>query len=186
MLPAVASPTSKTTTNWPTSGAKTTRARFTTNTIAQREPKRRRRDTVRVPGVGGQTFRLPRPGVPWWQSASLFSTPETTMSVGSGRQQTPVTPTYRVVTSREMGRGRPGSASAPCQTPCGVFLPGRLQRPYMKSTRKGLRDGELYKDNYERLNCTDCEMTLKKVNDPDEVFSVRTCPECGREWKELR
>jgi predicted RNA-binding Zn-ribbon protein involved in translation (DUF1610 family) len=56
----------------------------------------------------------------------------------------------------------------------------------MKSTRKGLRDGELYKDNYERLNCTDCEMTLKKVNDPDEVFSIRTCPECGRQWKELR
>jgi ribosomal protein S27AE len=56
----------------------------------------------------------------------------------------------------------------------------------MKSTRKGLRDGELMKDTYERLNCAACEKTLKKKNDPDEVFSVRTCPECGSEWKELR
>jgi ssDNA-binding Zn-finger/Zn-ribbon topoisomerase 1 len=56
----------------------------------------------------------------------------------------------------------------------------------MKSTRKGLRDGDLYKDNYERLNCSECEKTLKKKNDPEEVFSVRTCPECGQQWKELR
>jgi hypothetical protein len=56
----------------------------------------------------------------------------------------------------------------------------------MKSTRKGLRDGELMKDTYERLNCAACEKTLKKKNDPDEVFSVRTCPECESEWKELR
>ena len=56
----------------------------------------------------------------------------------------------------------------------------------MDSTRKGLRKGDLYKDNYERLKCSTCEKTLKKKNDPDEVFSVRTCPECGTEWKELR
>lgn len=56
----------------------------------------------------------------------------------------------------------------------------------MKSTRKGLRDGDLYKDNYERLKCGRCEITLKKENDPDEVFAVRTCPECHTEWKELR
>ncbi|MFB6155511.1 MAG: HVO_0758 family zinc finger protein [Haloferacaceae archaeon] len=56
----------------------------------------------------------------------------------------------------------------------------------MKSTRKGLRDGELFKDTYERLTCSNCEKTLKKKNDPNEVYSVRTCPECGTEWKELR
>ncbi|GAA0506169.1 hypothetical protein SAMN04488066_101134 [Halorubrum aquaticum] len=56
----------------------------------------------------------------------------------------------------------------------------------MKSTRKALRDGDLFKDTYERLNCAACEKVLKKKNDPDEVFSVRTCPECGAEFKELR
>ena len=56
----------------------------------------------------------------------------------------------------------------------------------MKSTRKGLRDGELYKDNYGRIACTECEITLKKESDPDEVFSIRTCPDCGETWKELR
>lgn len=56
----------------------------------------------------------------------------------------------------------------------------------MESTRKGIREGELYKDTYERLTCNDCEKSLKTANDPDEVFTVRTCPECGREWKELR
>jgi len=56
----------------------------------------------------------------------------------------------------------------------------------MKSTRKGLRDGELFKDNYERIKCKSCDQTLKKKNDPAEVFSVRTCPDCGAEWKELR
>lgn len=55
----------------------------------------------------------------------------------------------------------------------------------MKSTRKGLRANELYKDNYERLNCTECEVTLKKENSDDEVFALRTCPECGKAWKEL-
>ncbi|SFR37788.1 HVO_0758 family zinc finger protein [Halogeometricum limi] len=55
----------------------------------------------------------------------------------------------------------------------------------MKTTRKGLRDGELEKDTYGRLSCTDCGEALKKTNDPDEVFSLRTCPECATEWKEL-
>lgn len=68
----------------------------------------------------------------------------------------------------------------------GVFIPTPDQRRIMKSTRKALRDGDLYKDTYERLNCAACEMVLKKQNDPDEVFSVRICPECGTEYKELR
>jgi len=65
------------------------------------------------------------------------------------------------------------------------FFPAPAQFGAMQSTRKGLRDGKLYKDTYERLACSECESTLKKVNDPDEVFSVRTCPDCGAEWKEL-
>ncbi|WP_303646232.1 MULTISPECIES: HVO_0758 family zinc finger protein [unclassified Halorubrum] len=56
----------------------------------------------------------------------------------------------------------------------------------MKSTRKGLRDGDLFKNTYDRLNCSECETTLKKENDSDEVFSVRTCPECDIYFKELR
>ncbi len=67
-----------------------------------------------------------------------------------------------------------------------MFLSPPRQREHVKSTRKGLREGELQKDNYERLVCTDCGTSLAKENPPDEVFSVRTCSECGREWKELR
>ncbi|WP_197409769.1 HVO_0758 family zinc finger protein [Haloferax profundi] len=56
----------------------------------------------------------------------------------------------------------------------------------MKTTRKGLRDGELDKDTYGRLTCSTCGESLKKKNDPDEVFALRICPDCGTEWKELR
>ncbi|WP_435128089.1 HVO_0758 family zinc finger protein [Halobaculum sp. D14] len=56
----------------------------------------------------------------------------------------------------------------------------------MKSTRKGLRDGDLEKDNYERLVCADCGKSLKTENPPDEVYTIRRCPECGAEYKELR
>jgi predicted RNA-binding Zn-ribbon protein involved in translation (DUF1610 family) len=56
----------------------------------------------------------------------------------------------------------------------------------MRSVRKGLRDGELTKDTYERVTCAECGKTLKNRDDPDEVFSVRVCPECGTEWKDLR
>lgn len=56
----------------------------------------------------------------------------------------------------------------------------------MKTTRKGLRDGDLYKDTYERLTCSECEQSLSKQNPEDEVFAIRICPGCGRRWKELR
>lgn len=55
----------------------------------------------------------------------------------------------------------------------------------MQSTRKGLREGELSKDTYGRLNCAACEKTLATKNASDEVFTLRRCPDCGREWKEL-
>jgi peptide subunit release factor 1 (eRF1) len=55
----------------------------------------------------------------------------------------------------------------------------------MESTRKGLRSGDLDKDTYGRLNCTECDVHLDTKNDPDEVGRVRVCPECGQEWKEV-
>ena len=53
----------------------------------------------------------------------------------------------------------------------------------MKSVRKGLRSGELEKDVYERLNCAACEEELTTRNDPDEIGTVRACPEGGKEGK---
>jgi len=55
----------------------------------------------------------------------------------------------------------------------------------MESVRKGLRSGNIEKDNYERLSCTACGENLSTNNDPSELGKVRTCPECGREWKEV-
>lgn len=55
----------------------------------------------------------------------------------------------------------------------------------MKSVRKGLRAGELEKDTYDRLVCAECEENLKTENDPDEVGSVRVCPECGKRWQQI-
>lgn len=52
--------------------------------------------------------------------------------------------------------------------------------------RKALRKGEIEKDTYERLSCAECHATLKTKNDPSQVGSVRVCPDCGREWKELK
>lgn len=55
----------------------------------------------------------------------------------------------------------------------------------MESVRKGLRAGDLEKDNYGRLACVECGEELGTKNDPDEVGKVRVCPECEREWQEL-
>lgn len=55
----------------------------------------------------------------------------------------------------------------------------------MDSTRKGLRSGDLTKDTYERLACAECEETLDTENDPDELGSVRRCPNCGEAWKQI-
>ncbi|MBX0293463.1 HVO_0758 family zinc finger protein [Haloarcula nitratireducens] len=55
----------------------------------------------------------------------------------------------------------------------------------MDSVRKGLRAGDIEKDNYGRLSCTTCEESLATNNDPAEVGKVRVCPDCGSEWKEL-
>lgn len=55
----------------------------------------------------------------------------------------------------------------------------------MESIRKGLRAGDLEKDTYERLVCTDCGEQLATENDPDVVGKLRVCPECGVEWQQV-
>ncbi len=55
----------------------------------------------------------------------------------------------------------------------------------MDSVRKGLRSGDLEKDNYGRLTCVDCGEELATQNDPDEVGKVRVCPACDGEWQEI-
>jgi NAD-dependent SIR2 family protein deacetylase len=55
----------------------------------------------------------------------------------------------------------------------------------MDTVRQGLRGGDLEKDTYERLTCTHCEERLQTRNDPEEIGSVRFCPECEREWKQI-
>jgi len=55
----------------------------------------------------------------------------------------------------------------------------------MKSVRKGLRQGDIEKDTYGRLSCTRCGDSLKSHNDPDTIGTVRTCPTCDGEWKEI-
>lgn len=66
----------------------------------------------------------------------------------------------------------------------GFFIIAPVQAG-MKSVRKGLREGELERDTYERLRCGECEAVLETVNDPDEIGTVRTCPDCDRQWQEL-
>lgn len=55
----------------------------------------------------------------------------------------------------------------------------------MDSVRSGLRAGDLEKDNYGRLACTECEQELGTENDPDEIGKVRVCPECETKWQEM-
>jgi predicted RNA-binding Zn-ribbon protein involved in translation (DUF1610 family) len=56
----------------------------------------------------------------------------------------------------------------------------------MRSVRKALRDGELEKDTYDRLACSACGASLKTSDDPDVIGAIRTCPDCGREWQEIK
>ena len=55
----------------------------------------------------------------------------------------------------------------------------------MESVRKGLRAGKIQKDTYDRLSCASCGSQLKTQDDPGEVWTLRVCPECGREWRQL-
>lgn len=55
----------------------------------------------------------------------------------------------------------------------------------MDTVRQGIWADKIVKDTYERLVCADCDERLKTRNDPDELGSVRRCPECTREWKRI-
>jgi len=55
----------------------------------------------------------------------------------------------------------------------------------MESVRKALRAGQIDKDTYGRLECTQCEVQLGKKEDEDGVGSLHTCPECGRVWRRV-
>ncbi len=55
----------------------------------------------------------------------------------------------------------------------------------MRSVGKGLRNGELEKGLYDRLECVECDETLATREDPDVLGVVRVCPACGREWQEI-
>lgn len=67
----------------------------------------------------------------------------------------------------------------------GIVFPMGRQYTRMKSVRSALRNGEILKDNYERLSCANCEKNLKTENPPDELYQLKVCPECGRKWKQL-
>ncbi|MFB6069603.1 MAG: HVO_0758 family zinc finger protein [Halanaeroarchaeum sp.] len=56
----------------------------------------------------------------------------------------------------------------------------------MESVRKGLRNGDLERDTYDRLVCSECETSLKRRDDPDAVGTVRYCPNCGAEFEQIR
>jgi predicted RNA-binding Zn-ribbon protein involved in translation (DUF1610 family) len=55
----------------------------------------------------------------------------------------------------------------------------------MDSVRQGLRAGDIEKDTYERLTCTDCGEQLGTQNEPGEIGKVRVCPSCGDRWTEM-
>jgi hypothetical protein len=67
-----------------------------------------------------------------------------------------------------------------------VFFNARPLQPRMKSIRKALRDGDLEKDTYERIVCANCEKSLGRRNEPDEIGDIRVCPECGAEYKQIK
>ena len=56
----------------------------------------------------------------------------------------------------------------------------------MRSVRKGLRAGEIEKGAYDRLVCGTCGVSLKTRDEPDTLGVVRECPDCGREWQEIK
>lgn len=68
--------------------------------------------------------------------------------------------------------------------PVGLFRYA-CEAAHMETVRQGLRKGDIDKDTYERLVCGFCEEALKTRNPPDEVYKVRFCEECGREYRQI-
>lgn len=55
----------------------------------------------------------------------------------------------------------------------------------MESVRKGLRAGQIDKDTYGRLECSNCDVGLTKKEDVDGMGYLHTCPDCGRVWRRV-
>jgi hypothetical protein len=53
------------------------------------------------------------------------------------------------------------------------------------SISKGSRNGDIEKDSYKRLLCADCGTRLARRTVPDEPWTLRRCPECDRQWRDL-
>jgi len=56
----------------------------------------------------------------------------------------------------------------------------------MNSVRKALRAGDLEKGTFDRLRCSACGTTLKTRSEAETIGMVRTCPDCGEEWQEIK
>lgn len=52
----------------------------------------------------------------------------------------------------------------------------------MDSVHRGLRGKQLEKDTYGRLYCKACGARLTRRLADSSFGSVRTCPDCEREW----
>lgn len=59
------------------------------------------------------------------------------------------------------------------------------QQPVMESVRKGLRAGQIDKDTYGRLECSNCGVRLGKKEDDDGMGFLHSCSECGRVWRRV-
>jgi DNA-directed RNA polymerase subunit RPC12/RpoP len=80
--------------------------------------------------------------------------------------------------------GTDGRSVQTGRVPAGFLTVGGIPTR-MQSVRQGLRSGEIEKDVYERLSCAECGEELETDNDPDEIGTVRACPECGSQWKKV-
>ncbi|MDZ7702552.1 MAG: HVO_0758 family zinc finger protein [Halobacteriales archaeon] len=56
----------------------------------------------------------------------------------------------------------------------------------MPTIRKGVRKDDLEKDTFGRYHCTDCGTKLTRIERHGEAGQVHRCPDCGREWEQLR
>ena len=56
----------------------------------------------------------------------------------------------------------------------------------MDTVREGLRQADLEKDTFDRLICVACNRPLKRRSNPDEIWAIRHCIDCGVQWREIR
>lgn len=56
----------------------------------------------------------------------------------------------------------------------------------MQTIRKAVRNNELETDTYGRYHCTACGTRVTRLQRDAEAGQVHRCPDCGREWQQLR